>query len=290
LGDISAFREGINMRYAKAKQKRSAAAVALAAVVALTTVCAAVCEEADQGRDILNRWQSAVVTVKLVTENRMVAQGREMSKTEGKSEVTGTIIDPSGLVLVSLFSVDSSKVFERMAAMSGGAANYKMETQVTDVKIRLPDGEELPAKIVLRDEDLDLAFIRPTEKLAETMPAVDLSDKAEPRLLDPIVVLNRMGKVANWAPAVILDRIYAIVEKPRRFYVPTPNAMEGGLGSPVFALDGKAVGIFVLRVAPSADSGMGSLFGGMSSMGLLPIILPSEDILAVAQQAPETAE
>lgn len=278
------------MRYDKLGRKRSALAVALAALLSFTTVSAVVCEEADEGRDILNRWQSSVVTVKLVTEDRMVAQGREVSKTEGKSEVTGTIIDPSGLVLVSLFSIDSSKIFERMSAMGGGAANYKMETQVTDVKIRLPDGEELPAKIILRDEDLDLAFIRPTEKPAEPMSAVDLSDKARPQLLDPIVVLNRMGKVANWAPAVLLDRVYAIVEKPRTFYVPTPNAMEGGLGSPVFTLDGKVVGIFVLRVAPSTGGGMGSMFAGMSGMGLLPVILPSEDILDVAQQAPETAE
>jgi hypothetical protein len=36
--------------------------------------------------------------------------------------------------------------------------------------------------------------------------------------------------------------------------------------------------------------GMGSMFGGMSGMGLLPIILPSEDILEVAEQAPKTAE
>ena len=277
------------MRYDKLGRKRSTLAVALAALLSFTTVSAVVCEEADEGRDILNRWQSSVVTVKLVTEDRMVAQGREVSKTEGKSEVTGTIIDPSGLVLVSLFSIDSSKIFERMSAMGGGAANYKMETQVTDVKIRLPDGEELPAKIILRDEDLDLAFIRPTEKPAEPMPAVDLSDKAAPQILDRIVVLNRMGKVADWAPAVLLDRVYAIVDKPRTFYVPSGNAMEG-LGSPVFLLDGKVVGIFVLRIAPSTGGSMGSMFSGMSGMGMLPIILPSEDILEVAQQAPETAE
>ncbi len=278
------------MRYRRVKCSRFATVVALTAVISLTMVCPAASDEAEEGRALLNRWQSSVVTVKLVTQQRMVAQGREVSKTEAKSDVTGTIIDPSGLVVVSLLYIDPSKVFERMISIGGGAGNYKMETQVTDVKIRLPDGEELPAKIILRDEDLDLAFIRPTEKPAEPMPAVDLSVGAKPQILDRIAVLNRLGKVANWAPAILLDRVYAIVEKPRTFYVPSANAMEGGLGCPVFTLEGKVVGILVLRVAPSMGGGRGSMFGGMSGMGLLPIILPSEDILEVAEQAPKTAE
>ena len=229
-----------------------------------------------------------MVTVKLVTQQRMVAQGREVSKTEAKSDVTGTIIDPSGLVVISRLSSDPADQLSLM--MGEESRNFKMETETTDVKIRLPDGEELPAKIILRDRDLDLAFVRPMEKPAEPMPAVDLSIGAKPQVLDRIAVLNRLGKVANWAPAILLDRVYAIVEKPRTFYVPSANAMEGGLGCPVFTLEGKVVGILVLRVAPSMGGGMGSMFGGMSGMGLLPIILPSEDILEVAEQAPKTAE
>src|SRR2546422_4160959 len=39
---------------------------------------------------------------------------------------------------------------------------------------RSDDGTEIPAEIVLRDRDLDLAFIRPKTKPANPMPAVDL--------------------------------------------------------------------------------------------------------------------
>ena len=41
-----------------------------------------------------------------------------------------------------------------------------METEVNDIKILLEDGAEVPAEIVLRDKDLDLAFIRPKAKPA----------------------------------------------------------------------------------------------------------------------------
>jgi len=114
---------------------------------------------------------------------------------------------------------------------------------------------------------------------------------AKPQVLDRIVVLNRLGRVASWATAVYLDRIHAIAEKPRTFYVPGGmGALESELGCPVFTLDGKVVGILVLRLLPSRDAGMGSMFGGMSNAGMLPVILPSDDILEVAKQAPETVE
>ena len=271
------------MPYANLAKGRRVFSAALAVVVLLATVSAVADEDAEKGRDIVERWQSSVVTVRLVMEQRVVVSGREMSKSEGKNEVTGTIIDPSGLVVVSFFSTSPNELYQQLATAMGEDS--------TDVKIRLPDGKELPAKIVLRDKDLDLAFIRPVEKPAEPLPAVDLSAKGTPELLDTVVVINRLGRVASWATAVYIDRIHAIAEKPRRFYVPGGmGAMESELGCPAFTLDGKAVGILVLRVLPSGGGGMGSAFGGMSSAGMLPVILPSEDILEVAKQAPETTE
>jgi hypothetical protein len=280
------------MPYANLAKGRRVFAAALAGVVLLATVSAVADEDAEKGRDIVERWQSSVVTVRLVMEQRVVVSGREMSKSEGKNEVTGTIIDPSGLVVVSYFSTSPNELYQQLAAAMGeDSRDFKMESETTDVKIRLPDGKELPAKIVLRDKDLDLAFIRPVEKPAEPLPAVDLSVKGTPELLDTVVVINRLGRVASWATAVYIDRIHAIAEKPRRFYVPGGmGAMESELGCPAFTLDGKVVGILVLRVLPSGGGGMGSAFGGMSSAGMLPVILPSEDILEVAQQASATTE
>lgn len=280
------------VRYVKPRRKTLRLAALVIGASLLITVTAGADDDADKGREIVDRWQSSVVTVKLVTEQRMVVQGRERSKTEAKSAITGTIIDSSGLVVVSLFASDPSKAFDQMSSMMGGdSAGFKVETTTTDVKIRMADGKELPAKIILRDRDLDLAFVRPIEKPDKPMPAVELSADAKLELLERVVVINRLGTVASWSTAVYLDRVHAVVEKPRTFYVPGGmGAMESELGCPVFTLDGKGVGILVLRVAPSGGGGMGGMFGGMSSMGMIPIILPGQDILEVAEQAPETAE
>jgi len=258
------------------------------AVLLLGTVCAAADEPAEKGREILNKWQSSVVTVKLVVQMRAVVEGREGGKNERKGEVTGTIIDPSGLLAVSLFSADPNAYDSMM--MGDEAPSFKMETDITDVKVRLSDGKELPAKIVLRDKDLDLAFVRLTQKPDKPLPAVDLSVKGELQVLDNLVILDRLGTVAGWSACVTLDRVQAIIQKPRRLYVPSASfidIMGGGLGCPAFTLDGKVVGLLVLRLMPSAAGGMGSMFGGMG--GMLPVVLPSQDILEVAKQAPQTA-
>ncbi len=261
------------------------------AVLSLCVIPAWADETAKAAREIMNKYQDAVITVELTVEQGMSMLG--MRKTESKSEATGTVIDPSGLTVLSLFSTDPSSILNLLSFDEIGGEDMpdiKWESQVKDVKMIMPDGKEVPGKIVLRDKDLDLAFVRPAEKLAKPIAALDLSKEIKPEILDQVVILNRLGKVASREPSVSLSRIQAIVKKPRTFYVPGTDAMEGGLGVPAFSLDGKVAGVLVLRTMTSRGIGLSSLFGGMSGMGMLPVILPVEDIVEVAKQVPEVKE
>ena len=83
-------------------------------------------------------------------------------------------------------------------------------SEPSDVRIRLADGKELPATIVLRDQDLDLAFIRPTAKPAAPLTAVNLADAASPTVLEDLVVLGRLGRVGGWVPSASLYSVAAI--------------------------------------------------------------------------------
>ncbi len=165
---------------------------------------------------------------------------------ENRQDLTGTVLDPSGLTVLALSACDPSEMYQRM--MSEEAAKYKLETEVTDIKILLDDGTEIPAEIVLRDKDLDLAFIRPKTKPASPMAAVDLSKSAPAQLLDEVITLNRLNSAAGRAYAASVERISAVIQKPRTFYIPDSTMTSTTLGSPAFALDGKLVGIFVMRV------------------------------------------
>ena len=247
-------------------------------------------EEAVAGREIMKRFKNAVVTVEMTIEQRMVVSGREMHRSESKTEAIATVIEPSGLSVLSLFTTDPTRIFDLFDMDEFGEEDMQKlnwESQITDVKMVLSDGNEVPAKIVLRDEDLDLAFVRPVEKLTKPIPALDLSKAAIPQILDQVVVLTRLGKIASRVHSVSLSRIEAVVRKPRILYVPGSAGVEGGLGAPVFSLDGKLVGVVVLRIMKSKRIGMGGMFGGMGGSGIIPVVMPAEEIAEVAKQAPE---
>jgi hypothetical protein len=253
--------------------------ILLALVLGLAGV-AAPCradEIAEKGREIFNKSQQTVVTVQVVL--KMSYSGAARSG-ETRQELTGTVVDPSGLTVLALSACDPSEMYQRMLAEQ--SSQYKLDVEVTDLKILLADGTELPAEIVLRDKDLDLAFVRPKSKPASPMAAVDLSKSATAQLLDQVITLNRLNSAAGRAYAASVERISAVIQKPRTFYIPDSTMTSTTLGSPAFALDGKVVGLVVMRAVNSKGGANRNLRDNMTS-----IILPAEDILKAAKQAPE---
>jgi S1-C subfamily serine protease len=243
------------------------------------TLWAATChgdELADKGRDIFNKYQHAVVTVQTVLKVTDSRGGRSSNPSEIKRDLTGTVIDPSGLTVLALSSVDPTELGRRVSD------DYnKIDTQIDEVKILLDDGTEIPSEIVLRDKDLDLVFVRPKSKLAAPMAAVDLSKACAVEMLEPVIALNRLNRAAGRAYSASVERIDAVIQKPRTFYIPGTGASSSTLGSPAFALNGNIVGIFVMRAVRSGDSGRNS------GENVTAILLPAEDILKGAKQAPE---
>jgi hypothetical protein len=225
-------------------------------------------DTAGKGRDIFKKYQRAVVTVQ-ESVKATAAGGRSG---EANLEITGTVIDPSGLTVVALSSCDPYELRRRMSP------DYKVDSEVSNVRILLEDGD-LPAEIVLRDRDLDLAFIRPKTKPASPMPAVDLSNAGSAQVLDEIIALNRLNRVVSRAYSASVERITALVQKPRTFYIPDSTLTTTASGSPAFTTDGKVLGVFVMRAIPTTSESRESPIAA--------IILPAEDILKGAKQAPE---
>jgi hypothetical protein len=240
------------------------------------------------GRDIVKKWQEAIVNVRVVLKMRVSMGGREMQSMDESVETVGTVIDPSGLTVLSLGALNPGAMMNRLMGGAVGGSQERMEfgSEPTDVKIRLADGKEFPAKIVLRDEDLDLAFLRPTTKPDKPFVAINLTDEGRPAILDPVVILSRLGRVGGWTPAASLQTIGAIIEKPRTFYVIEAGAT-GGMGTPAFTPAGKIVGLLTMRSVQAGRPGMFSMVGGSEGFGLLPVILPAADVREIALQAPE---
>ncbi len=237
-------------------------------------------ELADKGRAIFKKNQRAVVTVQVVVKVTYSQAGRSAQPVEAKQDTTGTVVDPSGLTVLALSQCDPSSLYETLTA--GGDSGTKMETEVSDVKILLDDGTELPSEIVLRDKDQDLAFIRPKSKPANPLVAIDLGKSAPAQVLDQVIALNRLGQAAGRAYSAAVERISAVIEKPRLLYIPDSTMTTTALGSPAFAMDGNVVGLFVMR-AVSARGGSGSRSARDS---IASVIVPAEDVLKASRQAP----
>jgi hypothetical protein len=237
---------------------------------------------------VFNQHKDAVVTVELVVKQHFSMMGMGSESEESRIETTGTVIDASGLTVVALSATDPMGM---MAGLMGGMLgdDMEMKSEIADARI-LTDGTPIPAKIVLRDKDNDLAFIRPVEAPETPQPFIDLTANGQPSLLDQLVVIEKQGKVASRVHTVDITRITGVVERPRRFYL-TPSQ---AIGAPAFSLDGKCIGIFVTRMMEQANTGSFSPLSMLSGMedAVTVILRPTDVITEAAAQAPavESAE
>jgi hypothetical protein len=224
-------------------------------------------EIADLSQDVLAKWQDAIITARVVIE---------AYESEHKTEILLTVIDESGLAIASLSSINPSSMFS--ASMS--------ETKLKSITMILPDNEEIPANVVLRDQDLDLAFIKPIDKIDKKITAINLADNTTPGMLDNIVCLSRLGNTGGYAPVVSVSRIQAIIKKPRTMYMTDPmKALLSGLGVPVYTLEGKIIGLNLMRISKSTDMTGDELSRGMGALPAMPIILPAQEIIDIIERS-----
>ncbi|MCL5103522.1 MAG: serine protease [Armatimonadetes bacterium] len=251
-----------------------------ALLIALSLCTACLADVPEDGRKIAEANKDAAVTVQLVLESKMSYQG-ETQKHENKMNATATVIDASGLTVTSLSQIEPP--FGSGMEREGG---FSMTIDVVDAKIRLSDGTEIAADVVLRDKDLDLAFLKP-KKVPETPLAyVDLQNAGTPQMLDQVVTVSRLGQAGSRALAADFARVQAVVTKPRTFYI-VSNAIE--LGCPAFTLDGKPVGIVIMRTSRGEGGGDDDMSGPMGFGDTLYAVLPCATVLKAAQQAKESA-
>lgn len=254
--------------------------VRILAVLCLAAVCLAVTpagadELAQAGRQIVTKCQDAVVTAQLIVKTSVSYDGQEMPSQEEQVEANALIIDPSGLAVTALSEINPEESLQDF--LGEEADKYKVSTDIVSVKLLMGNGQEIPASIVLRDKELDLAFLRPTTKPEKPLTAIDLAKASKPLLLDQVLALSRHGIAANRALAASIDRIETVVEKPRFFCIPDQGL---DMGAGVFTLDGGFAGMVVMRQLP-ATAGTASWYDNSTQ-----VVVHAADIQEAAKQAP----
>ena len=211
--------------------------------------------EAAAGREIVKKHAGAVVGVEMVLTIK-TTQGDRTNSRELKREFNGTTISATGLTVIALSEIEVR-------------ANNVRVDEFKEVKLRLPDGSEIPARVVLKDEDLDIAFVAPEPDKVEgvVFSFVDLTTATEPAILETYYDLSRAPKTQQRAVMVKPVYVTGIIEKPRRFVL----ASDYSSSCPTFNAEGKLLGIAVRHISGGRQGGY--------------VILPAVDVAELAQQA-----
>ena len=249
-------------------------------VVALTAclagagvlVSAQSADERAAARDVAAKRGDAVVMVLATVKLQLNVGGREQNQ-DRPVQTNATVLDGSGLAVTSLSQLQPDDMLMRtFSAQMPPGTSVSVTSEPSDVKMHLADGRELPARIVLRDADLDLVFLKPSDPLAAPIPAVD-GPSGKLALMDPLMVLQRTNESTGWKMAAALGQVQLVLDKPRTYYQVAISTMGGnGLGSPLFDTKGGFIGVFVMRnTGPRTPGTLG--------------VLAADDIRDVAKQA-----
>ena len=260
----------------------------LPAVLAAVLAAPAFAQSPDEraaARELLAKRAQALVTIRATVKLRGLpgpGQGEDMEDTV---QADAVVLDGTGLTVTALSQLDPSDMLKRVFSGMPGAPPMDLAVDQSNIRMRLENGTEVPARIVLRDKDLDLIFLRPTTAPASPMPSIDLSAGAKAQPADLVMLLQRFGEMAGWKTGVSFGLVQAVVEKPRTLYiVAASTAGGGGLGSPVFDSAGRFLGIMVMRSQAGGRPSMFSMMQG-DAAGMMPVVLPVEEIVELAKQA-----
>ncbi|MFI5001143.1 MAG: serine protease [Reyranellales bacterium] len=274
-------------------RKMMAAALAVSLWAGAASVRADDAAVQETGRKVLAASSKAVVsvtvTIKLSMTGEMAGMAR-LNEQEKKNEISATLIDPSGLAVCSLTALDPTSAMGNLKVNVGGQQqSFRIKADISEAKYRLPDGTEVAARVVLKDEDLDLAFLAPEKPLEPADQAkittLNLADSTkELQLLEPVIFVSRLGKHVGYESAVSLGRVSARLTKPRTEYI-----AGGSPGQPAFTKEGKLLGIVLTHRRGEQDI---DVAGGMAGLQreMTAVIIPAADIVEAANQAKEEAK
>jgi len=248
----------------------NSAAAAFAFSLALAPLlCAAPAAQADEKQAfqaLLAEKQAALVTVKFVLKVRS-----RFGERENDREITGVMVAPDGLTLCAN---------SQLAGFWGQRSD--VTATPTDIKVLIGDDlEGVGARLVARDSELDLAWLRVDAPERAPLAFVDFSHGAAPEVGDALFTIDRLAKYFDRAPIVRTTRVGAVTSKPRKMYVPTASL--GALGLPVYDDAGAVVGVSIaLRPDEDEDGGDGSQGWGM--------ILPAGEVAKATRRARDAAQ
>jgi len=264
--------------------RRSVAAIALAATIALSPLAAAAQTHGPEGiADVAEKVIDAVVNIS--TSQMVEARGAMPQMPPGSQQFeeffeeffknrrgggdnqnraprrvsslgSGFIIDPAGIVVT----------------------NNHVIADADEVNVILNDGSRLKAEVIGHDQKTDIALLR--VKPDKPLKAVQFGDSDKLRLGEWVVAIGNPFSLGGTVTAGIVSaRNRDINSGPYDNYIQTDAAINrGNSGGPLFNLNGEVVGVNTAIISPS---------GGSIGIGFA---VPSKSAVAVIDQLRQFGE
>ena len=202
---------------------------ALLAVLATGGLASA---QSDKPAGVVDTVAPAIVTVKVVIKMEIMMMGQSQNE-ESRSELTGVVVDESGLVMVSNGEISEERM-QRAHSSSPFAAGVEVELTPTDFQVIFGNEErEYPAFLVAKDTKLDLAFLQVQELGDRELSFISFDDTAKPAIGDEIVAVSRLKKGYDYAPFLTTARISGAIRKPRKAFI--VDGIISSYGLPLFS-------------------------------------------------------
>ena len=242
--------------------------------------------QAKQARQLVAQNQNAIVTVHGTLNVSMTIRNMGVSeKNESQVEALGTVVDPSGVVLVGTLPLDPiGSLMKGVLRLQKGDQTFELEmkSSLGNLRLLLADKTEVPARVLLRDDDLGLFVLAAEPKKGPKAPAfssVSLASDALTQLYTSYFILGRANEMFQHAP--LIGRAMPVNElaKPRPCQTLLTPMMP--IAMPVFAADGQLVGIGSISVRkPDLEHPEAS-----QNSHPLPILLPAAEIRELLARA-----
>lgn len=217
----------------------------------------------------------ALVTIKFVMKIETGA-GQDQ---EQETEVTGCMIDAKGLILCT--NLQMGGIPPQLAKRMGGG-NFTLTP--TKIKVLIgDDADGVDAKLIARDSDLDLAWVRIDKPADKPYTFVDFAKAADAKLGQNLLILDRLGKLFDRAPVVTEIRVGAVLKKPRHLFY--PSGVLSRYGVPVFGDDLKSVGFAVIQNPSAEDEEADNERGDRQQL----VVLPAAEVVSATERALKTA-
>jgi len=192
---------------------------------------------------IQNAWADWDKQVKKVQDKIVIIEYFEQivsfeainEKERAKKQVTGIVVNDSGLIMTS------SSIFKANLEFSSVISMFGQAEKPTDIRVKFHDGRSVPAEFVGKDDDKNLAFIQLNK--TDNIKPVKFAKKSDLKLGSEILIVQHLPEDFDYELVVYPRRINSIITKPQKKYLCENNIKALSYFGLVLNEDGDAVGI-----------------------------------------------